>query len=281
MLTKVEVLTYMGAALVLPLGEAVEGFYIEDIDGLDPGKATLVSSSFATQDGDQYQASHRSARNIVMKVGMVQGLRTGSIAQLRRLLSSFLRLKKEVRLRFYSDDMDTVDIYGRVESFESPLFSKEPAATISILCLTNPATQNSGPDFFIPQPVIFSGTTVSDSTESLLYYEGDVDSGFKLRLNINRPLDAVTIHHRNEYGESSSLEFINPLIAGDVLLISTRNGQKGATRTRQGTDASVLYGISPYANWIKLSPGANYIRVSAEGAAIPYTLEYTTKFGGL
>lgn len=281
MLTKVEVLNNMGATLVLPLGEAVDGFFIEDIDGLDPGKATLVSSSFATQDGDQYQASHRSARNIVIKVGVEIGARTGSAATLRRTLSSYFRLKTEVRLRFYTDEMDPVDIYGRVESNEWPLFAKEPEATISLLCLTTPSTVNSGPDFFYPTPEVFSSATTSTTAETTLVYEGDVETGFKLTLNVNRSLDEITIYHRNEAGESSSLEFINPLVAGDVLTISTVNGQKGATLNRGGIVSSLLYAISPYANWIKLFPGSNFIRVNAEGAAIPYTLEYTTKFGGL
>jgi hypothetical protein len=38
---------------------------------------------------------------------------------------------------------------------------------------------------------------------------------------------------------------------------------------------------SSVSTWINFFPGTNYIRVYADGAAIPFTIEYTTKLGGL
>jgi hypothetical protein len=75
--------------------------------------------------------------------------------------------------------------------------------------------------------------------------------------------------------------FAEPLIAGDVLTISTVSGNKHATLTRAGSDSSLLFGVAPDASWINLFPGPNYIRVYTEGAAIPYTITYTSKVGGL
>lgn len=273
MLTKVEVTNNQGSKLVLPLGEAVEGFYIQDISGLDPVKANLVSSSFAQQDGEQYQSSRREKRNIVMKLGMEFGPRTGSIRELRSTLYRFLMPKTEARFRFYDDDDFTVDIMGRVEGNETPLFSKDPEATISILCFD--------PDFYDPLGLVLSGSTTADTSEFAVNYEGSVETGFVLKVMVDRDLPELVVYSRTPDGVMTNLQFIDPLVAGDVLTISTVSGAKGATRNRAGTDSSVLYGISPYSNWINLFPGLNYIRVYAEGAAVPYTIEYTNKFGGL
>lgn len=274
MLTTVEVTNNQGSTLVLPIGEAVEGFYVADIDGLDPVKATLVSSSVAQQDGEQYQSSRREKRNVILKLGLEFGPRTGTIRDLRSTLYRYLMPKTEVRLRFYDDEVDYyVDIYGRVESADAPLFAKDPEATISLLCYD--------PDFYDPLGIVLSGNSTSDTSEFATTYDGSVETGFVFKAMVNRDLPELTIYNRTPDGTMTSLQFIGSLSAGDVLTISTVSGAKGAYLTRAGSDSSVLYGVSPYSNWINLFPGLNYIRVYAEGAAVPYTIEYTNKYGGL
>jgi hypothetical protein len=274
MLTKVEISTDQGTTLVLPLWDAIDGYYIKEIEGLEPVKATLSSSSFATMDGEQYQSSRRESRNIVIKLGFQLNSSSGSVRDLRKRLYPYFMPKSQIRLRFYMGDDETpVDIYGRIESFEAPLFTRDPEATISLIC--------HQPDFYNPDPIILSGNTTSDTSEFLVEYDGSVETGILLTLNVNRALPSFTVYHRSPDDTFSSLDFASSLVAGDVLTISTISGDKGAVRTRAGSNASLLYGISPYSNWITLFPGSNYIRVYAAGAAIPYTIMYTEKFGGL
>lgn len=273
MLTKVEITNSQGAVLALPVGEAVDGFFVKDIDGLDPVKANIVSSGFANQDGEMYQASRREKRNVVMKLGLEFGPRTGTIRDLRKQLYNFCMPKTEVQLRFIDDEDPSVYIVGRVEACDVPLFVQDPEATLSILCFN--------PDFFDPTIQQISTSTTSDTSEFGMVYEGTIETGFIFSLAVNRSVDEVTIYSRTPEGVLTSLQFIAPLVAGDVLEISTVSGSKWAKLTRAGSTGSILYGVSPYANWINLFPGQNYIRVYAEGAGIPYTIEYTNKFGGL
>lgn len=274
MLSKVEVTNQQGATLVLPLQNVFEGYVIQDIEGLDPVSANIVSSSFAQQDGEQYQSSRRDKRNIVLKLGLEASLYAlGTVRELRTRLYQYLMPKSEVRLRFFDTDGTYVDINGRVEDFSSKLFVKEPEATISILCLN--------PDFVKPEPVILNANTVSNTSEFMIDYEGTVDTGLVMRLSVNRALNGFTIYHRLATGSIKTLEFAGVLSVGDVLEISTVSGAKGATLFRAGSDTPILYGVSPYSNWITLEPGPNYLRVHAEGAAVPYSLEYTVKIGGL
>lgn len=273
MLIKVEVRTPSGDLLSLPLDDISDGLILTDVTGLDPVKATLVSSSFAQQDGAQYQSSRRETRNIVMSMKLDPFL-DGTVRDLRKRLYAYFMTKSEVSLRFYMEDI-TVDIDGRVETMETPMFVQEPQVDVSILCFD--------PDFMIPTPVVVSDNTVADDTETLYEYgnDGTVDTGIIFTLNVNRSVDDITIYHRTPTNELRILEFSAALVSGDVLTINTITGNKSVVLTHASVDTSVLHAISPQSNWTELMPGDNYIRVYTEGAVIPYTIEYVTKYGGL
>lgn len=276
MLEKVEVLTEQGVLLTLPLQDISQGFSVQEIDGLDPVKATIVSSTFGTMDGEQYQSSRREKRNIILTLGYEPDFATGTVQDLRKKLYAFFMPKSKVLLRFFQTGEPVVQIYGRVESLNSPKFSKEPTAVISLLCFD--------PDFYTPTPVILTGNTTSSTGETTHVYPGTVESGIIFKLMIDRAdVTEFTIYHRPPDDSLRSLEFstATPLQVGDVLSISTIPGNKFVTLTRGGVDTSFLFGVSPQSNWISLFPGSNKLRIYAEGVGIPYQIEYTTKFGGL
>lgn len=275
MLTKVEVRTDQGALLTLPLQDVSQGLIVESIEGLDPVKATIVSSSFAQLDGEQYQSARREKRNLIINLALEPDYAVGSMQGLRNLLYQFFMTKQRVRLRFFSVDQPTVDIEGRVESFDAPKFMKDPTARISVLCFD--------PDFFTPDLVTLPGGTVSTTIETTHIYPGTVETGIVFKLLVDRNISEFTLYHRPADDSLRALEFQTPtpMIAGDLLEISTQSGNKYARLTRAGVGTSILYGISPQSNWINFFPGPNKLRVYAEGAAVPYSIEYTTKFGGL
>jgi hypothetical protein len=273
MLNMVEVRNRQGDLLSFPLNDVSEGYIVEDIQGLDPVKATIVSSSFARLDGEQYQSSRRDLRNITFRIRLEPDHVTNSVRSLRNRLYVFFMPKAEIELRFYDTDGLVVNISGRVESFEAPLFTDKPVANISILCLSSDFIELSG--------VELSGVTTSGSTETLLEYDGTIETGIEFVLTVNRPLSEFTFYHRPPDDALRSMDFSAPLIAGDVLTINTVPGSKGATLNRFAFDTSILYGISPQSNWIELMHGENYIRVYAEGAAIPFDIRYVNRYGGL
>lgn len=273
MLIKVEVRSSQGDLLSLPLEDVSAGLIVKDIDGLGPVKATLVSSSFAQLDGAQYHSSRREPRNIKLTLDLEPDYISTSVQDLRNRLYEFFMPKSETNLRFYLSNGRTVDILGRVESFDSPLFAKEPEAEISMVCYD--------PDFIDLIPVELNGMTTSSSTETLVEYEGTVETGIQFVLNVDRDVTDLTFYHRPPDGSLRSLEFSEQLGAGDVVTINTNPGSKGATLSRGGIDSPILYAISPQSNWIEFSRGDNHIRVYAEGAGIPYDILYTPRYGGL
>jgi hypothetical protein len=278
MLVRVEVRTPQGTLLNLPLEDTSSGLFIEEIAGLDPVKATLVSSSFANVDGEQNHSARREARDIALKIGIETDYVTNSVRSLRDRLYSFFMTKSVVYLRFVHDDDFAVDIVGTVEVFEAPIFTAEPQANVSVRCFN--------PDFVVPSPTVLELVTVDGTEENEgwidIDYDGTVETGIVVELTLNRVEQALSIYNQVPGGTIRQLDFSAPLAIGDIVRISTVPGSKGATMTRAGTLTSVLYGVSPQSAWISLEQGTNRFRVYATGTpAIPYTLTYLTRYGGL
>lgn len=274
MLERMEVISNQGSLLNLPLEDVVSGYLLEEVQGLDPVKATITSSSFAQLDGGQYQSSRREARNIIVTITLEPEYGVSTVRQLRRDLYNYFMPKTEVGLRFYSSDMNPAWISGRVESLETALFSAEPAVDISILCFN--------PDFYEPVPIAMTGNTYeSTGTDLEIDYTGSVETGLAFTLNVNRTLSTFSVYVVDPAGSTSQLDFSAPLQAGDVVEISTVPGNKYARLTRGGVITSILYGISPQSKWLEIHPGESTLRVQTPGAAIPYSIEYIRKHGGL
>ena len=274
MLETVQARTPQGTLLELPLMGVVSGYNITNIEGLDPVKATLVSSSFANMDGEQYHSSRRETRNIVLTISLEPDYIGTTVQTLRRDLYDFFMPKSLVNLRFMMDDGLEADIQARVETFETPLFSKEPEVSISLICFD--------PDFFDATAVVVAASSTNGATETTIHYGGSVETGALLQLNINQTINALTVYHRDPSGTLRSLDLQTPMINGDIVKISSETGNKYARKTTGGSESSALYAVSPQSYWLKLQPGENTIRVyTTSGTPIPYTLTYLTRYGGL
>lgn len=273
MLTKVEVRTSLGGLLTLTLADSSAGYIVEDIQGLDPVNATLVSSSVANFDGEQYQSARRVKRNILLKLGFDVNWAAQSIRGLRNALYRYFMSKTQVNLRFFLSNENTVEIDGIVEYCQSTLFAEEPVVDVSILCFD--------PDFLELEAVEIEGDTVNDSEEFLVEYTGSVDTGILFTLLVDRELSEFTIYHRPGDNQVRTFEMVADLEADDILRINTNRGQKEVILTRDSVESSLLYGRTSQSNWISLMPGDNYIRVFADGVPIPFTIEYFTRHGGL
>lgn len=269
MINLIQATNNRGSTLDLPLDDASNGFVMGEVEGLGPVKANIVSSSFAGGDGEQYQSSRRDSRNIVLHIGLEPDWVTDTVSSLRRRLYSFFMTKSWVSLRLHDDDGLMVDVEGRVETCEPDIFTEDPAMVVSIICFD--------PDFIEPGNETFNGSTTATGTETLIDYDGTIETGIRFSMTVDRPLTEFTIYHRPPDGTLRQLVFEYALAVGDPLVISTVPGGKGAWIEQN----SVLYGITPQSNWLELQPGENYIRVYAEGLPIPFQIVYTNRYGGL
>lgn len=282
LLNALEVTNSRGSVLILPLEDILAGLRVKGIEGLDPVKATLVSSSFANQDGEQYHSSRRESRNIKISLGLEPDYGVAAVKDLRDQLYNFFMPKSFITCKFkmldkfavsvFKEELD-LEIDGRIETFDSPLFTKDPGADISVMCFN--------PDFEDRNPIVVNGMTVADLTESELEYVGTIETGVEFTIMPDRALTDFTIYHRPPDGTLRTTDFSYPLAAGDVLTITSVIGSKSVILTSGTVETSVLYAVSPQSAWLELQPGTNNLRVYAEGAPIPYIIQYTNKYGGL
>lgn len=274
MLSEVQATSAQGSLLSLPFGEITSGIYIKDIEGLDPVKATIVSSSFPNTTGETYQASKREARDIKMRLGIEPDYISEEPKDVRRRLYQFFMPNTFVDLKFTDTDSLQVDISGMIESFEAPLFVQEPEAIVTVRCFNS--------DFVnLTDVVEINGDTVSNTLDTEINYEGTVEAGIEFFLEVNRDVDEFSIYNTMPNGQFRQFDFAWPLHNGDQVNIFTSPGNKKIQLVRSGITSSLLYAASPQSAWIDLYPGTNLFRVYAEGAPIPYLLIYYPRYGGL
>jgi hypothetical protein len=273
MLYKVEARTPRGDLLTLPLDDISGGYIVADIQGLDPIKATVTTTKFANARGAAYQSSTLPERNIILSLEYDK-FHEDTVEVLRNRLYPFFMSMQEVRLRFYMTSGLTVDIDGYSESMDSPLFVQDPKVDISIICPL--------PDFIATTPTVISGMSTSNTSARTVTYDGNAPVGMVFRVAVAATTTDITFYHTTPDGNLYSMEFSGSLIAGDVLTISTIEGDKYAILTRAGVESSVLYGISPQSKWLELTHGDNLIRAYATSSpGSPVTITYTGKYGGL
>lgn len=273
MLVKFDATNRRGQVLTIEMEENDSGYQVADITGLDPVKATLVSSSYAGVDGEEYQSAKRGPRNLNFKFDLEPDFNPETYSSLRKKLYTYFMPKSRVDLRFYDDTGLYVDISGYVEDLSAPRFELDPQVNISVMCFK--------PDFIDPRTVQMSGYSVSDETVTPIDYPGTVETGLLLTLYVNRMVPNFSIYNEGDDGQLTQMDFSAPLEDGDVLTISSVTGSKGIVLLRDGVSSSYLYGKSAQSAWIQLYEGMNDFRVYAAGAPLAYDLEYTIRYGGL
>lgn len=275
--------TSQGNGLTLQLGDVSSGLTVMDISGLDPVKATLVSSSFANQDGGVYQSSRRDSRNITMKLGLDPDPALASVLALRRFVYSIFRPKSEVTLKFFVDDTDDAiedgyQIVGRVESCLSPMFAQQPQVDISIMCFD--------PDFVDPVQVVTTGITSVDASPTYFLYDGTVETGFAATISVHAAISEFSLIYKDGLNQLWNMDFAIPLLAGDFVRVVTTPGSKEATLIRAGVYSSILYAVSPQSTWAEFAPGDNHLQLYVSGdvvtgGSLSATVAYNKRFGEL
>lgn len=273
MLVKFDVTNRRGQVLTFEMEENDSGYQVADISGLEPVKATLVSSSYAGSDGEEYQTAKREPRNITFKFDLQPNYNPETFSTLRTKLYTYFMPKNKINLRFYLDSGLYADIVGYVEEFSSPRFESDPDVNISVMCFQ--------PDFIDPRTVTLSGFSVNDNTNTPIEYPGSVETGMILTLHANRAVPNFSIYNEDDANNLQQMDFFAPLEDGDQLVISSVRGLKGIILTRAGVSSSYLYGKSAQSAWIQLFEGVNNFRVYATGAPLAYELEYVVRYGGL
>lgn len=284
MLSYIEVYNYRSSEdvqVTLPLGEVTDGIFVKEITGLDPVKATIVSTKLASMDGAQYHSSSREARNITLKLGLEPDWTIEDPRAVRNRLYKYFMPKTTVDFRFVMDDSTAYLISGRVETFESPMFTIEPEVNISIVCFDPDFLQGNTDDQYadVPTHGLYS---VSNTLTSIVNNPGTQDTGILFHFSPTRDLTEFSLYNTPPNDYTQQMDFSIPMLAYDTLQVRTFRGDKRIELYRANNlIGSRLYGLSPQSKWIQLGPGDNEMRLYVTGSPLYYLITNYIRHGGL
>lgn len=276
MLERVSARNPAGDFLSLRLKDVTTGILVKGIDGLDPVKATIATTTLAQIPGSRFASARRESRNIVFHLGLDSRYGGGSVTEIRRRLDLFFMPGMDADLRFVMDDGRILRILGVVESNEVSIFLRDPVATISIMCFD--------PDLVDTETVNVGAEAFTTPSWYDLENQGTVDTGllFEFTINNSAPSSGFELRHRM-LGETAykTLDFSANLEAGDQIRIATHPGSKIATLNRGGVLQSILSGVSTTAEWFQLKPGQNQICALINEEQTYYEMTYSHRYGGI
>lgn len=253
---------------------------IKNIDGLGPVKAEITSTPYATGRGELPQGSSVGKRNIVLTLGYnPDWAAEQTMSSLRQILYRYFMPQQWTKLRFFSQELPTVDIEGEVESFEPNIFSQDPEVLISILC--------HKPDFVEPDVTLLTGVVDDGTIETVFDYIGTVATGFELRIDktdtnpaytgdieivVKSPVDPQTFEAANVTVDAAKY----------FKLSTVRNAKRvSSIGVATGDVTNLLSSMSDLSVWPQLEPGENVVSVGALENGQAWKLAYFNRFGGL
>ena len=283
MITKIELFTVQPDAPVLPLGGFMpndDPVQIRDITGLEPVKANIALTPYASGRGALYQGSTTPERNIVMKLGLNPDWEgQQSMASLRQVLYRYLMPQHWTKLRFFSQELPDVDIEGYVESFEPNMFSEDPEVQVSIIC--------PKPDFIEADATIFDGTVDDGTLEEEFDYAGTIETGFELRIDgtVENPAYTGSLTFKlTSFGEDQIFTITPVTVDGQryFKLSTVRNAKRAQSVSKaDGSLTNLLSGVTGGSVWPVIKPGKNILSVAATEMGQVWTMAYFNRFGGL
>lgn len=283
MIRAIGIKNHLGQYLRIDLFNPYEtGFVVESVDGLGPVKADINFTELATNDGAIDNSAKLSTRNIVINLSFLE---KDTIEETRLKSYKYFPIKKKVTF-YVETDSRKAEAYGRIEENKPNIFSKKEGTQISILC-DDPYFYLSGedqsdkfygviPEFEFPfsnesltEKLICFGD-IQTKTEAVIYYEGDADVGFVMKIHATGSAKGITIYNMKtreimKINDDKLIEIVeNGISAGDDIIINSRRGEKGIQLVRGGRITNILNALDRPINWFRLEKGDNLFTYTAD-----------------
>ena len=290
MIKKVRVTNYLGESITLELARPeLSGFLVRKIDGLGPAKSDINTTQIATMDGGKFNGAIMGTRNIVLDLIFLDN---PTIEDTRQLSYKYFPSKKEIKIDVFTDNREAEAI-GYVESNEPEIFSESGSdmegTSISIICpdpylysikgegdvktifygatplFEFPFENNSLTEKLIEFGEIHKGTRVG-----VIYYEGDIETGFLIEIHAIGPVSGLKIYNidTREIIEIDDAELKrvtgSGIIAGDSIFISSTRGNRYVHLLRAGVETNILNAVTFPVKWFYLRKGENNFSYTAE-----------------
>lgn len=285
MIRTITITNHTGDILTMELtNPEASGFLITSITGLGPMKANINSTELATMDGDLYNSSRATKRNIVFSLEFLAINKT--IEELRLESYKFFPVKRDIRILVETDNR-RAEITGYVESNEPDIFSEKEGCQISVLCLdpyfhtlqpNRTIFSGVDPQFEFPfsnesldEKLINFGEIYQDTDRSIIN-DGDETVGITIRARMTGTVRGLVIWNvtmKEMMGiDDGKLETLtgSKLKAGDEIIIETTKGKKSAILRRSGKKTNIRNCLKKPIDWLQLQRGENvFAYITEEG----------------
>lgn len=246
--------------------------WIKWIEGLDPMTTNLNTTDFAVSHGGMVHGARHPMREITITFGVEvrRVYAVGSVPARRTELYNDFAIGEQVWLEFVRNvpnGPDTLRINGWVKDIISPMFVKEPAVQVVILC----------PDpFFYSEPTVIEKTggdsgywsvSRAASRGGAMLIEVSVRSSISTNNFRLGGSDRAMIFDRTRAPISGSLQ------AGDKIIVNTKPGARKAVMVRGSNPEWPLYNTMDLRasenQWPILVPGTLTNRIRFGSTAAP------------
>lgn len=265
MMETIRIFRQDGSASFLELGfeDLPQDLWIKNVEGLGVKQTLGIESGYFTPGG-YYAGVFNDKRNVVLTLGYGTG--TLDRTSLRRELFSYFVPGQEIKMEFYSAELEPVYLMGHVETAEAPLFGKNPDIQISVV--------SDDPSFYALTETVPGGTLMSGSIN--LPYTGGSPVGFTF--------DVISLAASNSFGfyrNNDTAHGIHLYSITESIKISTVEGARGITLLNSSTSRLKL--IEPDMEWPKLLPGDNSfsLRWAASNSVRLENFRWRNQYGGI
>lgn len=250
-----------------------------------------------------YNISTNALNDILNNGEVIQSdLRTRinlSVEDLRHISYRFFQVKKEIKIYIYTDKRSFYTS-GTVESNDPDIFSSESGCSVSVICpypyfisIEDEVETSFGsviPEIWFDRPndihrTMFSASgpsvsgsagrgipfsSISQITENVIYYEGDIETGIRIEIGLSGRIGDLEISNvtKNETFKliASKIETIlgSEIDSGDRIVINSLRGMKKILYYRNGVEYNILNAMGKKSDWLMISNGNNLFRYSAE-----------------
>lgn len=255
-------------------------YTITEFQGLNPPKATINTNTTATLDGGMFNSSKLEMRSINIAFAIEEEAEKNRLA-----VYGVIQSKLPLRIYYQSEYLD-IFIDGYVEQMDISYFAKKNIVTVSVLC---PSPYFKGAQEIINElsAVIpkFHFPFASDSTGELVFGEvdtltsaavsndGSVKTGLTFELYAKAPVTKPKII---DYLTAEFMEVDISMQTGDLITITTGQGNKTVTLLRNGAYTNIFNLLSKNSTWLQLDIGGG-VYVYEVGTGVVTNLDVTIK----
>ena len=255
-------------------------YTITEFQGLNPPKATINTNTTATLDGGLFNSSKLDMRNINVAFAIEEEAEKNRLA-----VYSVIQSKMPLRIYYKSDFLD-IFIDGYVEEMDISYFAKKNIVTVNVLCpfpyfkgaqeIINELSSVK-PKFHFPFASTSAGELVFGEVDTLtsaaVTNDGSVKTGLTFELYAKAPVSNPKII---DYLTAEYMEIDIDMQAGDLITVTTGQGNKTVTLLRNGVNTNIFNLLSKNSTWLQLDIGGGvYVYEVATGTVT--SLDVTIK----